>query len=46
MQRIYDFSDFCKFSDVLPAFTCISAIGDLWRICLEVNVLSCLLLNT
>ena len=29
-----------KFSDVLPAFTCASAIGNLWRICLGVNILS------
>ena len=31
---------FNKFSDVLPAFTCACAIGNLSSICLEVNVLS------
>ena len=31
---------FSKFSDVLPAFTCSSAIGNLWSIYLEVNILS------
>ena len=30
---------FSKFSDVLPAFTCARAIGNLWSICLEVNIL-------
>ena len=25
---------FSKFSDMLPAFTCARAIGNLWRICL------------
>ena len=30
---------FSKFSDVLPAFTCVSPIGNFWRICLGVNVL-------
>ena len=34
--RIYSF----KFSDVLSAFTCARAIGNLWSICLEVNILS------
>ena len=33
---------FINFSDVLLAFTCASAIGDLWRICLGVNILSLL----
>ena len=28
-----------KFSDVLPVFTCASAIGNLWSICFRVNVL-------
>ena len=31
---------FSKFSDVLLAFTCASAIGNLWSICLGVNILS------
>ena len=30
---------FSKFSDVLPAFTCARAIGNLWGICLGVNIL-------
>ena len=33
---------FSKFSDVLPAFTCGSAIGILWSICLGVWHFSCL----
>ena len=33
---------FSKFSDVLPAFTRTRAIGNLWIICLGVNILSCL----
>ena len=32
---------FSKFSNVLPAFTCASAIGNLWSIWLGVNILSC-----
>ena len=28
-----------KFSDVLAAFTCASAIGNLWSFCLGVNIL-------
>ena len=28
-----------KFSDVLPVFTCLKAIGNLWMMCLEVNIL-------
>ena len=31
---------FSKFSDVLHAFDCARAIGNLWNICLEVNILS------
>ena len=31
---------FSKFSDVLPAFTCARAIGNLRSICLGVNILS------
>ena len=31
---------FSKFWDVLPAFTCASAIGNIWSICLGVNILS------
>ena len=31
---------FITFSDVLLAFTCAGAIGNLWRICLKVNILS------
>ena len=30
---------FCKFSEVLPAFTYPRAIGNLWSICLGVNIL-------
>ena len=30
---------FNKFSDVLPAFTCASTIGNLRSICLGVNIL-------
>ena len=30
---------FNKFSDVLPAFACASAIGNLWSVCLRVNIL-------
>ena len=30
---------FDKFSDVLPTFTCASAIGNLCSICLGVNIL-------
>ena len=33
-------TSFSKFSDVLPAFTCASAIGNLWSICLGVNILN------
>ena len=32
---------FTKFSDVLPAFTCVSTIGNLWSFCLGGNILSC-----
>ena len=32
---------FSKFSDVLPAFTCASAIGNLWKIRLGIHILSC-----
>ena len=35
---------FSKFSDVLPAFTCVRAIGNLSSICLRVNISSPLLL--
>ena len=31
---------FNKLSDLLPAFTCIRAIGNLWNNCLGVNILS------
>ena len=34
-------TSFNKFSDVLPAFTRASAIGNLWNICLGANFLSC-----
>ena len=33
---------FSKFSDVLSAFTCARAIGNLWSICLGGNILNCL----
>ena len=36
---------FNTFSGVLPAFTCVRAIGNLWSICLGHNILSCLLLE-
>ena len=41
IQRKYDMSDISlsKFLDVLPAFTCKRATGNLWTICLGVNVL-------
>ena len=29
-----------ELSDLLPAFTCARAIGNLWTICLGVNILS------
>ena len=32
---------FNRFSDVLPAFTCANAIGNLCSICLGVNILNC-----
>ena len=32
---------FSNFSDVLSAFTCARAVGNLWRICLGVNILRC-----
>ena len=35
-----------KFSDVLPAFTCARAIGNLRSICFGVNILVCLRLET
>ena len=31
---------FSKFADAYPAFTCAIAIGNLWSICFEVNILS------
>ena len=31
---------FRKFPEVLPAFTCAKAIGDIQNICLEVSILS------
>ena len=37
---------FRYFSDVLPAFTCVRAIGNLWSICLGVNILRLLWLET
>ena len=30
---------FSKFLDIVPAFSCASAIGNLWSICLGVNIL-------
>ena len=33
---------FNKFSDVMPAFTCARAIGNLWSISLGVNILTLL----
>ena len=37
---------FSKFSNVLTAFTCASAIGNLWSTCLGVNILRCELSET
>ena len=31
---------FNKFSELLPAFTCARAIGNVWSICFGVNILS------
>ena len=31
---------FSKFSAVLPAFTCASATGNFWSICLEISILN------
>ena len=36
---------FSNFSDVLPAFACASAIGNLLSICFGVHILNCLWLN-
>ena len=33
---------FIKFSYMLPVFICARAIGNIWSICLGVNILSCL----
>ena len=33
-------SDFNKILDVLPAFTCARTSGNLWSICLGVNIFS------
>ena len=42
IQRIYITwrISFSKYFCVLPAFTCATAIGNLWSICLGVNILS------
>ena len=32
-------TSFTKFSDFLPAFICASAVGNLWSISLDVNIL-------
>ena len=37
---------FSKFLDVLPAFTCASAIGNASSVCLGVKILSCLWFKT
>ena len=38
-QRIYDLFGFINtFSDVLTVFTCAEATGNLWSICLGVNI--------
>ena len=42
---IYPIS-FSKFLDVLPAFTYVSGIGNIWSICLVLNILSSLLFVT
>ena len=35
--KIY-LTSFSKFLDVLPAFTCVKSIGNVWSICLGVNI--------
>ena len=38
-ECMIDLFDFIYISDVLPTFTCASAISNLWRVSLEVNIL-------
>ena len=38
-EYIFCLVSFSKFSDALPAFTCSSAVGNLWIICLGLNIL-------
>ena len=40
MQYMIRWILFSKFLDVLPAFPCASDIGNLWNICLGLNILS------
>ena len=40
MQKICDLLDLIKLSDALQTFTCASAIGNLWSVCLGANILS------
>ena len=37
---------FSKFSDVLPAFNCTSAMGNFWSICSGINIIPCLVCRT
>ena len=41
-EYIICMSSFSKFPDVLPAFSCASAIDNLWSICLDVSILKSL----
>ena len=41
-EYIICMSSFSKFPDLLPAFSCASAIDNLWSICLDVNILTSL----
>ena len=40
-EYIICMTSFSKFSDELPAFVCVRATGNLSSICLELNILSC-----
>ena len=42
MQKAYNLHNLYlfNFSDVLPAFTCASVIGNIWSICLRLNISS------
>ena len=34
-----DLISFSKFMEVSPAFTCAKGVGNVWSICLEINIL-------